>query len=291
MLPLRYANVVMALCAGCNLHLGAQETLRVNLSPGISAYCVAPKEYQFPFSKQGRNARIEAGRYLYRPNSDGYVNIRTDEVVGLWCDTRDDLSFLTVVPVDKLRALTIQGTRIPDAGIPQLKRCSELTHLVVVCDDLDNASAVVGAAPRLEFLGLVCPYLLSEDSVKEDAWPNDRLVGELLKLRRLRGVGISGPRLTDNALRAVAQLPKLEAFESKRATRITNEGLRELAKSKSLREIVLGVGPDVDDEGIGFLLEMEGVNWVEIRGADVRRSTILKLVSRFPDAHIDIESK
>lgn len=93
------------------------------------------------------------------------------------------------------------------------------------------------------------------------------------KLTSLRGFNIlSGPTLTDRAVAELVTLPRLDFFGIYGPTNVTNEGLRAIARSKTLRGLDFHSSPQFNEDSLAILEPLTKLNWLNVRGCPLGES-------------------
>ena len=179
-----------------------------------------------------------------------------------------DADLALVSRLERIGKLTVNRTRITDAGLHGLSRHSELTHLDLSSNQLtDEALRHIGRLKNLEVLNL----------------SNTRITGAGLRhlgnLHRLRELTLNDAPLVDDALPHLSALKGLERLSldstpisgagfarvrgldrleelSLNSSGVTSEGLTHLPVFPSLRMLAI-VRTAIDDQGLAPLAKLE----------------------------------
>ncbi len=252
--------------------------------------CVMPAEYELPNTQSGMRARIAAGRYLYRNNSERGVYLRGDQVIGLSCVKSGELEFLQELQGHQLRALTLLAPWVTENGIKELKRCDGLHQLSLMLDRADNLKDVLVATPNLKYFAFSSPLNLNPATAPDKHFFDNEQFKLLGDLRDLRSIHIHSRLISDKGIRLVVKLRKLEVLGIRGTRLISNDGFMALSEAKQLKEVVLEAGPRCTDEGVKQLLKLQNLEWIEIYGmAKIEDLTIRELKTRFPNAEIQFK--
>jgi Leucine-rich repeat (LRR) protein len=147
----------------------------------------------------------------------------------------------------RLKALSLNSTKITDKGLASLEKLPNLTVLQLMHTDITDAGlAHVATLSRLEYL------LLSNTNISDQGL-------EFVKdLRQLKLLNVQDTKISDTGLKNLQDLTKLEVLALGR-TRITDEGLRNIANLSSLMLLSLD-GTDVTDDG---MIHLSGLKKLE----------------------------
>ena len=139
----------------------------------------------------------------------------------------DGLRALTQVPISG--RLWFAHTKFTDAGAASLSNLTQLKRCGIGSTDKASSGEAVAALVKLPL----------EDLALLDNQATPTGLGHAAKIATLRRLDVShAPTVTDESLRVVAQMPALEEFKLGSA-KVTDEGLMELAASKSLKKLSL----------------------------------------------------
>lgn len=139
----------------------------------------------------------------------------------------DGLRAITQVPISD--RLWFAHTRFTDAGAAALSNLTELKRCGIGSTDKASSGEAVAALARLPL----------EDLALLDNQATPAGLDYAAKIATLRRLDVShAPTVTDESLRAVGLMPALEEFNLGSAN-VTDEGLMELAVSKSLKKMSL----------------------------------------------------
>jgi hypothetical protein len=121
-------------------------------------------------------------------------------------------------------------TRFTDAGAPSLSNLTQLKRCGIGSADKASSGEAVAALTGLPL----------EELALLDNQASPVGLAHAAKIKTLRRLDVShAPTVTDESLRLVGRMPALEEFKLGSA-RVTDEGLMELAASKSLKKVSLG---------------------------------------------------
>ena len=120
-------------------------------------------------------------------------------------------------------------TRFTDAGAKALASLTELKHCGIGSNHKESSGAAVAALSQLPLEEL---SLLDSQATPEG-------IEHAAKISTLERLDVShAPAVTDQSMMLIAQMPNLTEFRL-RGARLTDDGLRYLARSKSLKSITL----------------------------------------------------
>lgn len=185
---------------------------------------------------------------------------------------QNDWSWLPHLPALEKLEVTLWGAS--EADVVALGQCPALQNASFSGDDLTDQTLVrLCDAPALHWLDLEGPQIRLHfgDGRKLPATLefldlrstaiNDRSLAVIDALPQLRHVSISYGQLTDTGLKTLARLPALKQLWLSELSGLTEEGLGELAQSRSLQEIHV-TNCSVTPTALIHLNEIP--NWTEI---------------------------
>jgi RNA polymerase sigma factor (sigma-70 family) len=147
---------------------------------------------------------------------------------------------------------------LSDEGMAEIAKMTSLRILRVARDQLtDRGLRLMGRLTNLESLDVYGNAQMSDAGL--EAWTHLRL------LRHIR-LGMEGP-FTDRGMAHLAKLPALKVLWLD-THRITDNGLRELARSRSVERLCICWLDQITDRGIGYLRDMpqlKGLNAAHLR--------------------------
>jgi Leucine-rich repeat (LRR) protein len=139
-----------------------------------------------------------------------------------FCPISDD-GMKSIAGLRKLKKLSISGAKITDAGMREIAKLDNL-------QELSASGMLLNGPDRNE--------------------PRDAAIKELGRLSQLRKLDLSNTQTADESAGAFAGLPQLKVLHVF-GTRITDNGLTELARLKKLEE--LKIGYSISDVGVSAL--------------------------------------
>ncbi|MFC1760758.1 sigma-70 family RNA polymerase sigma factor [Planctomycetota bacterium] len=180
------------------------------------------------------------------------------------------LAFLATLPqIEQLN--TPMG--LSDAGMAEVAKMTSLRILHVAQDQLtDRGLRLVGRLTNLESLNVYGNTKMTDAGL--EAWENLRL------LRHLR-LGMEGP-FTDRGMAHLAKLPALRVLWLD-THRITDRGLQELARSRSLERLCICWLDQITDRGIGYLKEMPQLKGINATHVNLLTDVSLRHLAAIPN--------
>jgi Leucine-rich repeat (LRR) protein len=176
----------------------------------------------------------------------------------------DDFRLQYLAGLSNLKRLVLHDTDISDEGLAILGRLTSLEHL-----DLSESRLVgwgmahLNSLDNLTSLDLNRNWWLSGvaleplDQLKRlerlDLSGNDRIhpaaFRHLARVSSLKSLNVEGTLIDDDAMQAIAKLPRLQTLALSDRTRVTAQGVRNLAGSP----VATLSGPDLKEDEIGSL--------------------------------------
>ena len=148
------------------------------------------------------------------------------------------LQAISQVPISD--RLWFAHTQFTDLGAASLSALTQLKRCGIGSKEQDSSGEAVGALTKLPL----------EDLALLDNQATPSGVAHAAKIATLRRLDVSyAPTVTDESLKLVAQMPKLEEFKLGSAL-VTDEGLQLLAASKSLKKLTLSGMKNITPTGI-----------------------------------------
>ena len=144
------------------------------------------------------------------------------------CRRMTDRGFAAIARLPRLRSLGLGGPRIPDAAMAHLADAPALVDLGPILFG-DDAFEHVARIPRLERLTNMYNRSTGDGATRH-----------LRAHPTLVYYGAFGTQITDESLRILAGLPRLETVEFTNCEFITDDGVRELAALPHLRRVSVG---------------------------------------------------
>jgi hypothetical protein len=153
----------------------------------------------------------------------------------------DGLRAITQIPISG--RLWFAHTHFTDAGAASLAALTQLKRCGIGSKEKASSGEAVAALVKLPI----------EDLTLLDNQASPAGIAHAAKIATLRNLDVShAPTLKDDSLAVVAQMPLLEEFKLGGAA-ITDDGLQQLAASKSLKKLALGSMKQVTPSGIARL--------------------------------------
>jgi hypothetical protein len=201
-----------------------------------------------------------------------------------------DNETLKVLPKLPLRGfLGLQSDRLTNAGIQPVSECRELTG-VSLGGNLSNDSLehLVGL-PKLQSVSLgrhftrgAFDFLGRMGGLTNlDASELNPDLDDLKRIPKLRTLSLSGRKYNDEAAQAIADNFKSLESAYLRGTSITNAGVEQLAKIKTLKILTLDDSL-VDDGMADSIRKMKQLTWLSVENCAVGDDTLAAL-SECPD--------
>jgi hypothetical protein len=141
------------------------------------------------------------------------------------CRRITDVGFAALARLPRLASLSLGGPRLTDDALAPLVDASELVDLGPILFG-DGAFPYIGRMPRLERLTNMYNRATTDAATRH-----------LRDHPRLRHYSAFGTQITDESLRVLSGLPRLESLEFENCSGITDEGLRELARLPRLKRV------------------------------------------------------
>jgi len=110
--------------------------------------------------------------------------------------------------------------------------------------------------------------------------------GELTEadLEKVTVVYFNGTKITDAGLKELAKLQQLERL-SLRDTQITDAGLKEMAKFKQLERVYLG-SPNITDAGLKEVAKLKQLEWLHLSSTQITKTGVAELQKALPKCRI-----
>jgi hypothetical protein len=163
---------------------------------------------------------------------DGFVALgrctTLENLASRVCTRMTDRGFAAIARLPRLQALGLGGTRVSDAAMAHLADAPALVDLGPIMFG-DAAFEHIAKIPRLERLTNM--YNRSTGDVA---------TRYLRAHPTLVDYGAFGTQISDESLRILADLPRLETLAFTNCDFITDEGMRELARAPRLRSVSVG---------------------------------------------------
>ena len=182
-------------------------------------------------------------------------------------DRVTDRSLAYVAELPSLKGLyigTIGGSQVTNAGLRYLSKLTSLEELYLRGERMGDAGlAHLRDLPRLEYLCLYGRHFTDKGMVHVKDIPSLRILSFHQNLCRI----------TDAGLVNISDMPKLEILCLHAMRDITDNGLANLAKMRSLRKLEIG-SSQVTDRGLGYLSQIETLEHLELPQRDQRITDI-----------------
>ncbi|MCA9069043.1 MAG: hypothetical protein KDA84_08980, partial [Planctomycetaceae bacterium] len=217
--------------------------------------------------------------------------------------TTNDLDYLH--PLPSLEILTLNGQRITDVQIqritessPHLKEfhlhwCRDLTGDVLVhLANLPHLEALEFSETKLtkqgvEAIGKMRKLKHLNVSTDTDAFG---LIDQLRKLPKLDSAHLGGEWLGDSELKELADHPTLRELRLL-GTSISDEGLRHLTGLDKLEYLRIFESSNVTDEGLKYLESLETLRRLDLKETGVTTEGVAELKQALPKCKIEIYSQ
>ena len=245
----------------------AHSPFRVLLTVATLALA-APAAAQPPAPPAARTTEADADavRKLFEPIGFG-VRWEEDRVVASFSNTPATDDLLKRLPQTDLRfTLAFWDGQVTAAGLTELARFPNMEglHLPGCAKVTDETVAALTALPALQDL----------DLRKTGMTPKG--LRALAGAKRLDSLGIGGPLVTDEALTAVAAVPRIRTLSVHDADQVTGKGLAALAALPRLEELEFTrcpkVGPGLDE--LARFQRLRGLFLVLVPVSEVAMKTI-----------------
>ncbi|MCX5638924.1 MAG: hypothetical protein NTX52_14705, partial [Planctomycetota bacterium] len=155
-----------------------------------------------------------------------------------------------------LRGLYIEAmdSRITDAGLQHLSKATSLEELALWGERMGDAGlAHLRGLPRLRYLFLRGPHFTDAGCLHLKDIPSLRM------LSYHEGVA----RITDAGLVHIADIPNLESLCLHGMRNITDDGISNLSKMRSLKKLEIG-SSQVTDRGLGYLSQIKTLERLDL---------------------------
>jgi hypothetical protein len=205
-------------------------------------------------------------------------------------DGKIDNEMLKVLPKLPLRgSLGLHSDRLTNAGIQPVSECRELTG-VSLGGNLSNDSLehLVGL-PKLQSVSLGRHFTRGafdflgrmEGLTNLDASELNPDLDDLKRIPKLQTLSLSGRKYNDEAAQAIADNFKSLESAYLRGTSITNAGVEQLAKIKTLKILTLD-DSRIDDGVADSIRKIKQLTWLSVENCAVGDDTLAAL-SECPD--------
>ncbi len=145
------------------------------------------------------------------------------------CSTITDRGFEAVARLPRLTTLSMGGPSLSESAMAPLTESQTLVDLTPTLSR-DEAFRYIGRIPRLERL-----------TNMYNRATTDRATRHLANSPSLKHYGAFGTQITDESLRVLATLPRLERIEIDNCLRVTDEGLAALVRKPNLKRLGVAV--------------------------------------------------
>jgi hypothetical protein len=176
-------------------------------------------------------------------NGTGFAHLkalRKLESVNFHFTPLNDAGLQAISQVPIADRLWFAHTHFTDQGAASLAALTQLKRCGIGSKEKASSGEAVAALAKLPL----------EDLALLDNQATPRGIAHAAKIRTLRRLDVSyAPTVTNDSMKLVAQMPKLEEFKLGSA-QVTDEGLQFLAASKSLKKLTLGGMKNITPAGI-----------------------------------------
>ena len=157
-----------------------------------------------------------------------------------------DRGMAYIAELTSLKGLYLGGvgiSQVTDAGMQHIRKLTSLKELYIRGERMGDAGlAHLRALPRLDYLCLYGSHFTDRGLVHIKALPSLRILSFHENLCRI----------TDAGMGQIAEMPKLQLLCMHALGNITDSGLADLSKSRSLKKLDIS-GSQVTDKGLGYL--------------------------------------
>jgi hypothetical protein len=257
---------ITGLCVGLGLIVGPAERRRTAVSAATAAG--AGVTFEAPSGQPGPLAAL-ARQVLPRPYIDRVL------AVNFFGTRATDADLASLVALDQLEDLVLNGTSITDAGVRYLPRFLRLRRLLLGSTRVTDASlSDVAALANLEVLEL------SQTEI------TDKGIFALGDLRKLKYLGLADTSISNEGLCSLMELKKLQELRLSRS-RVTDAGLECVGRLHALNVLVLN-GTDVSDDGLAHLSGLNRLQSLCLSGTNVTDKGLLEWNVPTTVIHIDV---
>ncbi|RTL45883.1 MAG: serine/threonine protein kinase [Candidatus Melainabacteria bacterium] len=186
---------------------------------------------------------------------------------------------LEISKMKTLKALVLDGIRVPQSAWQHLQNLPKLTELSIRDVDLND-----------EGLRNICKIsTLKSLQVEGNAGITPDGYAQLLNLKDLELLGIGEMNSSDDLIKVLLKLPQLRILYINK-TSITDAQLKRLSASKQLHEIELEKSPNITMTGVMSLLKNPQMGSVDLRSDEwLKDSDLTALLSVDHPFHLSVE--
>lgn len=185
----------------------------------------------------------------------------------------DDAALAPLAALAHLEELTLNGTSITDGGFEYLKDLPQLRVLRIGSNSNLRGNGFTALVRKNHFRDL------RELSVNRTEFGYYGLQ-ELDRLKELEVLHAHGANVSDDSLEGVQTCVRLRVLDLG-DNKVSDGGLRKLARLKELEELQLAGNPAISDDGLNFLKTHTGLRRLTLDGTRVTPDAARRLKERF----------
>jgi F-box and leucine-rich repeat protein 14 len=202
------------------------------------------------------------------------------------CDQLSDKGLKVLSALTSLKSVKLQSCNITNSTLEVLSKLVNLEEVnVSFCDNItDDGVRHLASLPNLHVLDIgFCPQLTDESLLVISKFPalRELTVGGRTKITNANGfrhlvancksltkldVSQSAETVDDETLEIVSQLPKIEVLNFYECKKITNGGVKHLAKLQSLKALNLSECSLISIDGLMHLVKLPVLVEVNVEG-------------------------
>ena len=181
---------------------------------------------------------------------------------------------LTKEDLDGVRTLTLNYTKISDAGLKEVAKLPNLTSLdLMYCKQITDAGL-----KELVKLKELATLILTGTKI------TDTGLKEVIQLKQLEVLYLRSAQISDAGLKELAKLSNLRMLDLG-TSQITDAGLKEVAKLQQLKELRLD-GTEATDAGLSKLVKLQLLTTLNLLDTKVTKECVAELQKALPDCNI-----
>ncbi len=216
-------------------------------------------------------------------------------------NTFTDKGLKLLARLTKLENLLIDEGGVTDAGLEHLKGLTKLKRLRLskmplsiaalydLSESIPDAEIYASAKVLAEGGRLVTLRILrNRGIITSYSQIDDALLEQMEGLQGVKEFGFeSCSKITDNGLKSIAKHADLEGLTLQHARQITNDGLKSIGQLKHLKRISFWSCSGITDEGLEHLHQLKELKSLSLSGAKVTAQGIERIHQALPECKIE----
>jgi hypothetical protein len=190
----------------------------------------------------------------------------------------DDV-FEAAARLPALDHLSVEGSNIRGTGLAALRSCRTLTSLILKCPGIDEANmASLATAPVLSVLHLeggfsdaTLAHIARIPNLRHLHWGAGSFTAAGMKAlsasRSLGSLALASDPLTDEAIKSLPSLGRLQNLNIMNGRQLTNQGLEPLTRMAFVESVMLQNAGAITNDGVAHLAKIPGVQTIYVSGA------------------------